>query len=92
MEIKIKWIKRKQMTHENTYRDDNNSSVTVIYTFLQNDVTKGFWGHYGRDRMVVGFSPPPLIYKLEIQSSFKFLRKSNLNEISIVLSIFRYSD
>ena len=22
MEIKIKWIKRKQMTHENTYRDD----------------------------------------------------------------------
>ena len=21
MEIKIKWIKRKQMTHENTYRD-----------------------------------------------------------------------
>ena len=27
MEIKIKWIKRKQMTHENTYRDD-----TVSYT------------------------------------------------------------
>ena len=23
MEIKIKWIPRKQMTHENTYRDDN---------------------------------------------------------------------
>ena len=23
MEIKIKLIKRKQMTHENTYRDDN---------------------------------------------------------------------
>jgi hypothetical protein len=23
VEIKIKWIKRKQMTHENTYRDDN---------------------------------------------------------------------
>ena len=23
MEIKIKWIKRKQMTHENTYRDDS---------------------------------------------------------------------
>ena len=22
MEIKIKWIPRKQMTHENTYRDD----------------------------------------------------------------------
>ena len=22
VEIKIKWIKRKQMTHENTYRDD----------------------------------------------------------------------
>ena len=24
MEIKIKWIPRKQMTHENTYRDDNS--------------------------------------------------------------------
>jgi hypothetical protein len=23
VEIKIKWIKRKQMTHENTYHDDN---------------------------------------------------------------------
>ena len=22
VEIKLKWIKRKQMTHENTYRDD----------------------------------------------------------------------
>jgi hypothetical protein len=22
VEIKIKWIKRKEMTHENTYRDD----------------------------------------------------------------------
>jgi hypothetical protein len=30
---------------------------------------KDFGGHYSRDRMVVGFSPPPLIYKLEIQSS-----------------------
>ena len=25
MEIKIKWIPRKQMTHENTYRDDKYS-------------------------------------------------------------------
>ena len=24
VEIKIKWIKRKQMTHENTYRDGND--------------------------------------------------------------------
>jgi hypothetical protein len=24
VEIKIKWIPRKQMTHENTYRDDNS--------------------------------------------------------------------
>jgi hypothetical protein len=24
VEIKIKWIKRKQMTHENTYRDDTS--------------------------------------------------------------------
>ena len=34
MEIKIKWIKRKQMTHENTYRDDTNSPLfclSVIY-------------------------------------------------------------
>jgi hypothetical protein len=23
VEIKIKWIKRKQMTHENTYREDS---------------------------------------------------------------------
>ena len=26
MEIKIKWIKRKQMTHENTYRDDKKNT------------------------------------------------------------------
>jgi hypothetical protein len=34
VEIKIKWIKRKQMTHENTYRDDTNSPLfclSVIY-------------------------------------------------------------
>ena len=31
MEIKIKWIPRKQMTHENTYRDDTfrNSEFNV---------------------------------------------------------------
>ena len=28
LEIKIKWIKRKQMTHENTYRDDMCVQVT----------------------------------------------------------------
>jgi hypothetical protein len=27
VEIKIKWIKRKQMTHENTYRDDTHCFV-----------------------------------------------------------------
>ena len=32
MEIKIKWIKRKQMTHENTYRDD------IPSTFLNKDL------------------------------------------------------
>jgi hypothetical protein len=26
VEIKIKWIKRKQMTHENTYRDDTKKN------------------------------------------------------------------
>ena len=30
MEIKIKWIPRKQMTHENTYRDDNNNNNIVL--------------------------------------------------------------
>ena len=30
MEIKIKWIKRKQTTHENTYNDDNTNT---FYTF-----------------------------------------------------------
>jgi hypothetical protein len=28
-EIKIKWIPRKQMTHENTYRDDKNSEWKI---------------------------------------------------------------
>ena len=28
VEIKINWIKRKQMTQENTYRDDNCHGVT----------------------------------------------------------------
>jgi hypothetical protein len=30
VEIKIKWIKQKQMTHENTYRDDNFHKVSHI--------------------------------------------------------------
>ena len=33
MEIKIKWIKRKQMTHENTYRDDK-LIIVQIYTIV----------------------------------------------------------
>ena len=28
VEIKIKWITRKQLTHENTYRDDITNSVS----------------------------------------------------------------
>jgi hypothetical protein len=37
VQIKIKWIKRKQMTHENTYRDDNNAwtqlrTISMILT------------------------------------------------------------
>ena len=31
LEIKIKWIKRKQMTHENTYRDD---IIFIFWTHL----------------------------------------------------------
>ena len=30
MEIKIKWIPRKQMTHENTYRDDNYAVFEIL--------------------------------------------------------------
>jgi hypothetical protein len=30
VEIKIKWIKRKQMTHENTYRDDTLFVFSVV--------------------------------------------------------------
>jgi hypothetical protein len=30
MEIKIKWIKLKQMTHENTYRDDTCLCVDAM--------------------------------------------------------------
>jgi hypothetical protein len=33
VEIKIKWIKRKQMTHENTYRDDR--CILVVQTWTQ---------------------------------------------------------
>ena len=36
MEIKIKWIKRKQMTHENTYRGDIYSFFTQFpFIFVQ---------------------------------------------------------
>ena len=31
VEIKIKWIKRKQMTHENTYRDDTIYAHITIH-------------------------------------------------------------
>ena len=40
VQIKIKWIKRKQMTHENTYRDDSckqkkkNSFILVYFNYL----------------------------------------------------------
>ena len=35
MEIKIKWIKGKQMTHENTYRDD---TILIIMLQEQNNI------------------------------------------------------
>jgi hypothetical protein len=34
VEIKIKWIKRKQMTHENTYRDGKYYTVGVAQTII----------------------------------------------------------
>jgi hypothetical protein len=34
VKIKIKWIKRKQMTHENTYRDDNDDCKLNLYVSL----------------------------------------------------------
>ena len=36
MEIKIKWIKRKQMTHENTYRDDILIAKNLLTGSLKN--------------------------------------------------------
>jgi hypothetical protein len=33
VEIKIKWIKQKQMTHENTYRDDK--AIVAVYLDLK---------------------------------------------------------
>ena len=41
MEIKIKWIKRKQMTHENTYRDDNYKSfgkICILYIITEIEI------------------------------------------------------
>ena len=36
MEIKIKWIPRNQMTHENTYRDDMANEVkTPIQNYFE---------------------------------------------------------
>ena len=39
VEIKIKWITRKQMTHENTYRDDmyviSLSNISIETNFKQ---------------------------------------------------------
>jgi hypothetical protein len=40
VEIKIKWIKRKQMTHENTYRDDN------IVLYFQTGFSQEHQGRY----------------------------------------------
>jgi hypothetical protein len=37
VEIKIKWIPRKQMTHENTYRDDNNNNGGTAETDESSD-------------------------------------------------------
>ena len=34
MEIKVKWMKRKQMTHENTYRDDKQKNGESTAKFL----------------------------------------------------------
>jgi hypothetical protein len=34
VKIKIKWIKQKQMTHENTYRDNNDDCKLNLYVSL----------------------------------------------------------
>jgi hypothetical protein len=38
VEIKIKWIKRKQMTHENTYRGGKTLQLKTL-DFLQQTIT-----------------------------------------------------
>jgi hypothetical protein len=43
VEIKIKWIKRKQMTHENTYRD-----VNVELQYFQK-ISNLFFGPFAAD-------------------------------------------
>jgi hypothetical protein len=54
VEIKIKWIKRKQMTHENTYRDDTiglwnifhkKLMITSIAEFSHSNRTTAFSHH-----------------------------------------------
>ena len=47
MEIKIKWIPRKQMTHENTYRDDNVQTRTCDrVAMLQLEICKFLDGDF----------------------------------------------
>ena len=61
MEIKIKWIKRKQMTHENTYCDDttqtdrdptltlyilkNMKTMSILFLLLCKKKPQNFWDH-----------------------------------------------
>ena len=42
MEIKIKWIPRKQMTHENTYRDDMTEGIQTFAHYRQTYKAKQF--------------------------------------------------
>jgi hypothetical protein len=39
VEIKIKWIKRKQMTHENTYRHDMSMWQVIVTMLWQHQLT-----------------------------------------------------
>ena len=51
MEIKIKWIKRKQMTHENTYRDDTIIIINLILLLHFSTLTR-------LDRNLTGVEKP----------------------------------
>ena len=58
MEIKIKWIKRKQTTHENTYRDDTCIYVrTIDFVLFACKRPRGSYGLAGRKQVLLILVP-----------------------------------